>query len=107
MTLKQFFFLCVGLLLSHGVSSQLSGNVQSALDKLLSGVASDEPGIIIGVTTPDQTFYAKGKGSETLEGKTKLGPSNPLFYQFYDKRVHRRNDRPVGCRRQNRYQLPA
>ena len=79
MNFKRLYFLCVISLLSNHLNAQISEQAKSEVDRILSQLSADEPGIIIGIATGTEIFYAKGKGSEVLGKNIPLTPQTPFY----------------------------
>lgn len=85
MNFKLFLLLHASLLFSTFLSGQISEQVKLEVDKILSEIPNEEPGIIIGITVDDEMIYARGKGSEVLGESASLTPQTPFFLSSISK----------------------
>ncbi|MEL7121105.1 MAG: serine hydrolase domain-containing protein, partial [Bacteroidota bacterium] len=84
MNLKPFYFIFTSLFLFTYLKAQISEHGKLKVDKILSELDANEPGIIIGIVTKEES-YAKGKGKEVMGKAAQLSPQTPFFLSSISK----------------------
>ena len=85
MNIKQLLSLYGSLFMVLGLKAQISEQIKVKVDRLLSEIPANEPGLIVGIANGTETFYASGKGSEVLGENIPLTPYTSFYLSSISK----------------------
>ena len=74
MNFSPYFFVFMILFFSTHLNGQISEQVKSEVDQVLTEIDANEAGIIIGIVKDDELIYVEGRGKEVIGRTAQLSP---------------------------------